>query len=263
MRARSFWRRLIATPRPSRWFEHYPSHMARQPKRNPRARRARAKREKTERPPPLDLDELWQRVRAGAATVAGVRYQLAVSAFLLAGARGHLELEELTPEGLEDVDCRLNGGSRLLVQAKDRAAGAGRFGLAELRTALEHAKDARRLDPSARFAVITDAKLTAGLAETSFERSVAEALPDPAARLLEDSDRAEAAELKSALARSHLVRLEWLDVHEEARRRIEASYGLPPAIAGLVHVSLRGSRSSRSIVRGTWASVEHPPPLPP
>jgi hypothetical protein len=212
--------------------------MARHSKRKPKPRRKAPKRERTERRPALDLDELWQRVRAGAATVAGVRYQLAVSAFLLAGARGHLELEELTPEGLEDVDCRLNGGSRLLVQAKDRAAGAGRFGPAELRSALEHAKDALRLDQRARFAVITDAELTAGLAETSFDRSVAEALPDSAARLLEERDAAEAAELKSALTRSHLIRLEWLDVHEEARRRIEASYELPPVLAGLAHVAL-------------------------
>jgi hypothetical protein len=181
---------------------------------------------------------LWQRVRAGAATVAGVRYQLAVSAFLLAGARSHLELQELTPEGLEDVDCRLTDGAPLLVQAKDRAAGAGRFGIAELRAALEHAKDALRLSPNARFAVITDAEFTAGLSETSFHRSVAEALPDPAARLLEGRDRAEAAELRSALARTHLVRLEWLDVHDAARQRIAASYALPPAVAALAYVSL-------------------------
>src|SRR5215218_3689575 len=93
-------------------------------RRKAKARRPAATGERSKHRPPLDLDELWQRVRAGAATVAGVRYQLAVSAFLLAGARSHLELQELTPEGLEDVDCRLNGGSRLLVQAKDRAAGA-------------------------------------------------------------------------------------------------------------------------------------------
>src|SRR5207245_1055135 len=37
---------------------------------------------------------------------------------------------------------------------------------------------------------------------------------------------------------SHLVRLEWLDVHEEARQRIAANYELPPAVAGLVYVSL-------------------------
>lgn len=207
-------------------------------RRRPKARQPSGTREKREVRPPLDLDELWQRVRTGAATVAGVRYQLAVSAFLLAGARSHLELQELTPEGLEDVDCRLLDGTSLLVQAKDRAAGAGRFGLAELRAALEHAKDALRLDPKARFAVITDAEFTAGLAETSFDRSVAEALPDPAASLLEGRERAEAAELGSALARTHLVCLEWLDVHEAARQRIEVSYALPPAVAGLAYVSL-------------------------
>lgn len=161
-----------------------------------------------------------------------------MSAFLLAGARRHLELEELTPEVLEDVDCLLNGSSPLLVQAIDRAGGAGRFGLAEFRSALDHAADALRLDSSARFAVITDAELTAGLAETGFDRSVAEVLPAPTARLLDESGHAEAAGLASALARSHLVRLEWLDVHEEARRRIEAGYELPPILAGLVHVSL-------------------------
>lgn len=212
--------------------------MARSSRQGPKARQTAAKREKRETRPPLDLAELWQRVRAGAATVAGVRYQLAVSAFLLAGGRSHLDLEELTPEGLEDVDCRLTGGLRLLVQAKDRAAGAGRFGVAEFGAALKHAQDALRLDPSARFAVITDAELTGGLAETSFDRSVADALPEPTARLLEGRDGADAAELRSALARSHLVRLEWLDVHEKARRRIEASYELPPALAGLAYVSL-------------------------
>jgi hypothetical protein len=175
--------------------------MPRRSKRTkPKARRTSGTRERREASPPLDLDELWQRVRAGAATVAGVRYQLAVSAFLLTGARRHLELQELTPEGLEDVDCRLTDGTPLLVQAKDRAAGAGRFGLAELRAALEHAQDALRLDPNSRFAVITDAEFTAGLTETRFHRSVAEASPDAAARLLEGRDRAEEAEFASALA---------------------------------------------------------------
>jgi hypothetical protein len=93
------------------------------PKRSAAVTRGRSEdKRREERAPPLALDELWQRIRAGAATVAGVRYQLAVSAFLLAGARGQLELQELTPEGLEDVDCRLSDDAPLLVQAKDRAA---------------------------------------------------------------------------------------------------------------------------------------------
>src|SRR5436190_12630800 len=136
----------------------------------PAAARGRSENRRSDRSaPPVDLDELWQRVRAGAATVAGVRYQLAVSAFLLAGARGQLELQELTPEGLEDVDCRLLDGEQLFVQAKDRAAGAGRFGLADLRAALEHAMEALRLDPRARLAGVTDAELAAGRADTGFE----------------------------------------------------------------------------------------------
>jgi hypothetical protein len=70
---------------------------------------------KERKAPPADLDELWLRVRSGAANVAGVRYQLAVTVYSLAGARASLGMTELSPEGLEDIDCHLVGGMRLLV----------------------------------------------------------------------------------------------------------------------------------------------------
>ncbi|HXM70152.1 MAG TPA: hypothetical protein VN970_03395, partial [Thermoanaerobaculia bacterium] len=131
----------------------------------------------------MDLDELWQRVRSGAANVAGVRYQLAVTAYLLAAARTPLAITKLVPEGLEDVDCELVDGAPLLIQTKDRAEGDGRFGPSELRAALAHAAHALRLDGGARLAVVTDAHLVGGLAETGFEHSVADVIPAAVASL--------------------------------------------------------------------------------
>src|ERR1700688_3572636 len=117
------------------------------------AKRSRSKRRRLDpssarsrQGPPVDLDELWQRVRSGAANVAGVRYQLAVTAYLLAAARTPLAITKLVPEGLEDVDCELVDGAPLLIQTKDRAEGDGRFGPSELRAALAHAAHALRLD---------------------------------------------------------------------------------------------------------------------
>jgi len=109
-------------------------------------RSASASPPKQRKDPPVDLDELWLRVRSGAANVAGVRYQLAVTVYLLAGARASLGITELSPEGLEDIDCRLAGGERLLVQAKERAGGDARLGPSELRAAIEHAAEALRID---------------------------------------------------------------------------------------------------------------------
>ncbi len=66
-------------------------------------------------------------MRHGARNVAGVRYQLAVTALLLAESRRRvLPFVELVPEGFEDIDCldsesthwlvliRINNDERLL-----------------------------------------------------------------------------------------------------------------------------------------------------
>jgi hypothetical protein len=184
----------------------------------------------------VDLDELWQRVRSGAANVAGVRYQLAVTAYLLAAARTPLAITKLVPEGLEDVDCELADGAPLLIQTKDRAGGDGRFGPSELRAALAHAADALRLDGGARLAVVTDAHLVGGLAETGFEHSVAD-VPAAAASLARSGEPHDH-ELFRLLPRTHLVRLEWHDVHEQTRQLLATSYELRPAVASIAYATL-------------------------
>ena len=185
----------------------------------------------------MDLDELWQGARTGAANVAGVRYQLAVTAYLLAGARKPLAITKLAPEGLEDVDCELGDGARLLVQAKDRAGGDGRFGPSELRAALAHAAEALRLDGRARLVVVTDARLVGGLAETGFRQSVADVIPTAAASLARPGEPHDQ-EVSRLLRRTHLVHLGWHDVHEQTRQALSESYQLRPAVASIAYATL-------------------------
>src|SRR5829696_7091164 len=65
-----------------------------------------------------DLDTLWQARRQGSRNVAGVTFQVAVTAELLVagrvGAPGSPNVSRVVPEGFEDVDCDLQDGRRLL-----------------------------------------------------------------------------------------------------------------------------------------------------
>src|SRR4051812_15979645 len=87
---------------------------------------------------PIELDQLWSRLRAGAANIAGVRYQLAVTTWLLVHDQ-ELSVVEVMPEGLEDADCRLADGTMLFVQTKERGAGLATLGRAAVAEAILHA----------------------------------------------------------------------------------------------------------------------------
>ncbi len=95
------------------------------------------------------LEELFASLRSGAANVAGVSYQVAVSALLLASGRAAtvpgLPVSAVRPEGLEDIDCLLNDGSLLLVQTKERGPGARSIAVAELADIIAHAAQALHL----------------------------------------------------------------------------------------------------------------------
>lgn len=70
-------------------------------------------------------DLLWDALRQGARNAAGVRYQLAVTARLLAESQaGSLPFVALTPEGYEDIDCFDSDSVHWFVQAKVVGAGA-------------------------------------------------------------------------------------------------------------------------------------------
>src|SRR5690625_337048 len=67
----------------------------------------------------------------GARYIAGVTWQIAVTAHLLLASRvGDLPFARLTPEGYEDIDCVSADGLLTLVQIKEKGAGAGRMAAA-------------------------------------------------------------------------------------------------------------------------------------
>src|SRR5438045_1460637 len=79
--------------------------------------------------PPTPADDvarspetLFAGLRSGAANVAGVTFQIAVTAYLLAEGRSSAgasdDVVSVTPEGFEDIDCALRSGDRLYVQTK-------------------------------------------------------------------------------------------------------------------------------------------------
>src|SRR4051794_5504334 len=73
----------------------------------------------------VDPEELWRLRRAGARNIAGVAYQVLVTAqILIDGYRGASPfVATVVPEGFEDIDCGLfpgqYPGNRLLVQVKE------------------------------------------------------------------------------------------------------------------------------------------------
>ena len=181
------------------------------------------------------LDQGWS--RAGAHNIAGVSFQVAVTARLLVGAlTGGLPLTRATPEGFEDIDVELRDGARVLVQVKERSPSA-RFGRSHLADAIRQKKTLLTNDASRRFALVTDAALGGGISPTGWSRSVTEDL-DPAVvdrlatRLVSDfSDPV------GVLARTHVVHMEW-SVVERTRHELAEIVGSEPSIAALVYARL-------------------------
>lgn len=209
-----------------------------------------------------DLPELFARLRSGAANVAGVTYQVALSAMLLAAGRAGtvagLPVRAVIPEYLEDVDCQLADGSRLLVQSKERGPGAAAIANAELAEIAAHAAQALKLSdepeagrsgvPRARLAVVTNGSFGSSLPVTGWTQTLDEALtvqPSGAAvrQSLLTALRAKLKDLgldtglaPSVVERIHLVRQ---DAPAPATAGLlEAGLGLHPAVADLLRARL-------------------------
>ena len=179
-------------------------------------------------------DSLWRSRRQGARNAAGVRYQLVVTAHLLAESRrGALPFVELVPEGYEDIDCIDCDSQRWFIQAKDVGAGVDRFTAASVAAAINHA--APLAAASSRIVVVTDGQLGSQLVESGWSRAISETGChgiDSIVEALLKSGRAleEATEL---VERTHLVRVPW-NTAPSVTRSIADYYDLKPAVAAVV-----------------------------
>jgi hypothetical protein len=187
------------------------------------------------RPAGVDRDALWDSLRQGARNVAGVRYQLAVTAYLLAESKsGALPFVELVPEGYEDIDC-LDGDSRQwYVQVKEVGAGAGRFTASSVAEVISHAA-AAAADDRSRIVAVTDGQLGGQVVETGWNKSIA-AAPGYDVKSTVGALEKRGHSLQEALdlvARSHLVRLPW-NATPLTNISIAGSYGVAPAVAAII-----------------------------
>ena len=184
--------------------------------------------------------ELWDSLRQGARNVAGVRYQMAVTAYLLAESRrGALPFVEIIPEGFEDIDCLDHGSRRWFVQVKEMGAGAGRLTAASLANAISHAA-AVAPSPS-RIVVVTDAQLGGQIAPTGWDQTIARTAGYDIGSIIDalvrnDHQRELANEL---LTRVHLVRLPW-NLAPATTKSLQDCYSINPTAAGLILSSLLG-----------------------
>ena len=185
--------------------------------------------------PQRGVDHGWS--RAGAHNIAGVSFQIAVTARLLVGAlTGGLPVTRATPEGFEDIDVELRNGARALVQAKDRSPSA-RFGRSHLADAIRKRKALLTNDASRRFALVTNAALGGGLSPTGWSRSVAECLDPTLVDRLANRLEPEFSDPVGVLARTHVVHMEW-SVVERTRHELAEIVGSEPSIAALVYARL-------------------------
>ena len=176
----------------------------------------------------------WRSRRQGARNAAGVRYQLVVTAHLLAEARrGELPFVELIPEGYEDIDCLDQDSERWFIQAKDVGAGADRFTAGSVAAAINHA--ALLVGPSSRIAVVTDGQFGSQLVESGWSKAISETPCrgiDSIMEALLKSGRTEA-EAKELVERTYLVRVPW-NTAPSVTHSIAESYDLTPGVAALV-----------------------------
>ena len=187
--------------------------------------------------PPRAPEQDWS--RAGAHNIAGVSFQVAVTAKLLVGARvGGFPLVRATPEGFEDIDVELTDDTRVLVQVKERAPSPP-FGRSDLADALRKKNALLEGDIARRFALMTDATLGGGLAPTGWDRPVTECIDRTSVDELVAHLESDFDDPMGVLARTHIVQVE-RSVVEDTRRELAGLHviGNQPSVAALVYARL-------------------------
>lgn len=223
---------------------------------------------------PSSEPDLFDTLRSGAANVAGVSFQIAATAHLLVRGRSREpepnDIVSVVPEGLEDADCELRSGQRLLVQVKERGVGASAIAQAEVASIVSHAAPALSLDPDASFAVVTNGRYGSDLPVTGLTRDLlgavdAERVDDlvGAVQAKLDAVKTKAYDARSLLARTHLTVIDD-DVAGHTISDLSATYDVPGAVAALIHADLlrdlselsASQREARSETAGLRSSTD-------
>ena len=206
---------------------------------NPRRKSRRTRKGKGARSkqsqPPREIEQDWS--RTGAHNVAGVTFQVALTAGLLVGS-GSFEspLKRVAPEGYEDIDIEFADESRALVQVKERSP-TGRFGRSHFLEALRRKKYVLSQDPKYRFVLATNAILGLGLAPTGWDRSLSDCLSQSDLDTLAEQLAGDFDDPREILARCHVVQLDW-DVVERSRANLADIQRIHPSVAALTYSRL-------------------------
>src|SRR5260370_27917896 len=154
---------------------------------------------------------------------------------LIEGYARTVPIVALTPEGLEDLDCEVDGGEGLLIQAKERSDPAGFSLVADF---IRRAGGPASLDGRKRRALVTNASVDPGWGPTGWDTSLLASLGTAERQQLAAAfPTLQSSQLDDLLARTHVVALpERLDDHM-ALRRAEL-FGMSPRHGALAVAEL-------------------------
>ena len=185
--------------------------------------------------PTIALEPDWS--RAGAHNIAGVTFQVAVTArLLLDGRAGELALTRATPEGYEDIDIEFIDGTSALVQVKERSP-ARAFTRADFADALAKKNHALAQNTRRRFVLATDAILSGGISATGWSQPLSQCLPKDEMNKLAALLEASFDDPYDVLSRAHVLQVE-RSVAEENRRDFARVLDIHPSAAGLAYAQL-------------------------
>jgi len=206
---------------------------------NPRKKSRRKQKGKESRSEvavsPNSLEQEWS--RSGANNVAGVTFQVAVTARLLIEARfSQLPLTRVNPEGFEDIDVHFTNGTRGLVQVKERSP-SGRFGRSELAAALRSRKHVLSEDGFSKFVLATNSTLGGGICPTGWDSPLSQCLGQDDINQLKKLLVESFDDPHEILNRTHVVQVDW-DVAHKCRRDLAHILNIHPSIASLAYSRL-------------------------
>lgn len=202
-------------------------------------------------------EDAWSSLRQGARNVAGVSWQIeATTHMLVLGRCGLLNWTNITPEGIEDADCRDTNGFVTYVQMKEVRAGHGRMTAASIADAIAHG---HRHAEGRPLVVLTDGELGSGLSFTGWDADMLAQMSQGVQAVRQhlvltgipegDTDQ--------LLGKTFLVRLPW-DLRPTTERLLVEHLGVVPAVSGIAVSRLNGLMAVASAnQRTTTAESAH------